>query len=225
MTRASILLAAVLPLALQGCSRTPDSQYRNSLRKVKAALEADTAAGRFKESLSADMKIKTARDRLDATLMSHPSNPFADDAALVRAMLRDPGCSNPDTWRDFLGSHPSAEFEPWSVENLQGVFGDSVLKAPKGPVFEARFSLISALVSRKLCAEALSEARSSMSIYSAAGKPASVEAMLALGYLRAGSCFSKKGDKKAAEAAYREAAGFFDEPRIRASFERELDKR
>lgn len=220
-----LLLAALLPLLAQGCARTPDSQYRNSLRKVKAALEADIAAGRFKESLSADMKLKTARDRLDATLISHPVNPFADDAYLVRALLRDPGSSSPETWRDFLKKHPGAEFEPWSVENLQGVFGDSVLKSPKGPVFEARFRLISSLVSRKACAEALGEARSSMSLYSSAGKPGSVEAMLALGYLRAGSCFSKAGDRKAAESAYREAEGFFDEPRIRASFERELDKR
>ncbi|MDQ7774173.1 MAG: hypothetical protein RDU13_11715 [Elusimicrobiales bacterium] len=225
MSRSFIVPALILALSLQGCARTPDSQYRNSLRKVKAALEADTAAGRFKESLSADMRLKTARDRLDATLISHPLNPFADDAYLVRALLRDPGSSNPETWRDFLKKHPGAEFEPWSVEHLQGVFGDSVLKAPRGPVFEARFRLISALASRRACSDALAEARSSMSLYSSAGKPGSVEAMLALGYLRAGSCFSKAGDRKSAEAAYREAAGFFDEPRIRASFERELAKR
>lgn len=223
--RAPLLLAALLPFMAQGCARTPDSQYRNSLRKVKAALEAESAAGRFKESVSADMRLKTARDRLDATLLSHPVNPFADDAYLVRAMLRDPGVSSPDAWRDFLKKHSAAEFEPWSVENLQGIFGDSVLKAPKGPVFEARFRLISALASRKACSEALGEARNSMSLYSSAGKPGSVEAMLALGYLRTGSCFSKAGDRKSAEAAYREAAGFFDEPSIRASFERELSKR
>jgi len=220
-----LLLSALLAFSFQGCARTPDSQYRNSLRKVKAALEAEISAGRFKESVSADMRLKTARDRLDATLMSHPSDPFADDAYLVRALLRDPDLSSPETWRDFLKKHPAAEFEPWSVENLQGVFGDSVLKVPKGPVFEARFRLISALAYRKACSDALAEARASMSLYSSAGKPSSVEAMLALGYLRAGSCFSKSGDKRAAEAAYREAAGFFDEPRIRASFERELSKR
>ncbi|KAF0126095.1 MAG: hypothetical protein FD189_1475 [Elusimicrobia bacterium] len=225
MNRPALLLAALLPFVAQGCARTPDSQYRNSLRKVKAALEADTAAGRFRESLSADMRLKTARDRLDATLISYPSNPFADDAYLVRALLRDPDSSSPETWRDFIRKHPNAEFEPWSEENLQGVFADSVLKAPKGPVFEARFRLISALVSRKACSAALAEARSSMSLYSSAGKPGSVEAMLSLGYLRAGSCFSKAGDRKAAEAAYREAADFFDEPRLRASFERELAKR
>lgn len=218
-----LLLAVLLPLA--GCSRTPDSQYRNSLRKVKAALAADNSADRFKESLSADMKLKTARDRLDATLISHPSNPFADDAYLVRALLRDPDLSSPDTWRDFLRKHPDAEFEPWSVENLQDIFGDSVLKAPKGPVFEARFRLISALASRGACSEALSEARASMSFYSLAGEPDSVEAMLALGYLRAGSCFSRSGDRKAAEAAYREAADFFDDPGIRAPLEREMGRR
>ncbi|HOI41792.1 MAG TPA: hypothetical protein PK523_02515 [Elusimicrobiales bacterium] len=225
MKTAHLAAALLLPFAFSGCSRTPDSQYRNSLRKVKAALEADSAAGRFRESLSADMKLKTVRDRLDATLMSHPANAFADDAYLVRALLRDPDSGTPETWRDFLVRHPSAEFEPWSVENLQGIFGDSVLKAPKGPVFEARFRLISALASRKRCSEALAEARAAMALYSSAGSPSSVEAMLALGYLRAGSCFSRSGDRKAAESAYREAAGFFDEPRIRASFERELSKR
>ncbi len=225
MRKAAALLLAALPLLAQGCARTPDSQYRNSLRKVKAALESESAAGRFRESVSADMRLKTARDRLDATLISHPSNAFADDAYLVRAMLRDPDSSSPDAWRDFLKKHPNAEFEPWSAENLQGIFADSVLKAPRGPVFEARFRLISALAARKLCREALEEARSSMALYSSVGEPYSVEAMLALGYLRTGSCFSKAGDRRAAEAAYLEAAGFFEEPRIRASLEREIARR